>query len=61
MGILLMLAAIRGLYEAEVSVRAGQWRKGIELSDDPTEMTIGLIGLGEHINQTSGSFVTDLK
>lgn len=46
MGILLMLAAIRGLYEAEVSVRAGQWRKGIELTDDPTEMTIGFIGLG---------------
>lgn len=61
MGILLMLAAVRGLYEAEVSVRAGQWRKGIELSDDPTEMTIGFIGLGEHINETSGSFVTDLK
>ncbi|KIR67493.1 glycerate-and formate-dehydrogenase [Cryptococcus bacillisporus CA1873] len=46
MGILLMLAAIRSLYEAEVSVRAGQWTKGIELTDDPTEMTIGFIGLG---------------
>ena len=47
MGILLMLAAIRGLYESEVNVRAGKWRQGIELTDDPTSMTVGFLGLGE--------------
>ncbi|WVQ84743.1 hypothetical protein IAT38_006900 [Cryptococcus sp. DSM 104549] len=46
MAILLMLSAIRGLYESEVNVREGRWRKGIELTDDPTEMTLGIIGLG---------------
>jgi lactate dehydrogenase-like 2-hydroxyacid dehydrogenase len=47
MGILLMLASIRGLYEVEVNVWEGRWRQGIELTDDPTGMTIGFLGLGE--------------
>ena len=46
MGILLMLAALRGLYESETNVREGKWRTGLELTEDPTGMTIGFIGAG---------------
>ncbi|ODO07376.1 glycerate-and formate-dehydrogenase [Cryptococcus wingfieldii CBS 7118] len=46
MAILLMLSAVRGLYESELNAREGRWRKDLALSDDPTEMTIGIIGLG---------------
>ena len=49
MGILLMLAAVRGLYQSEVNVREGRWRQGIELTDDPTGMTVGFLGLGESV------------
>ncbi|KAK4687541.1 hypothetical protein P7C73_g2585, partial [Tremellales sp. Uapishka_1] len=46
MGILLMLAALRGLSESEALCRAGKWREGMVLTEDPAGKTIGFIGLG---------------
>ncbi|KAL7421327.1 hypothetical protein Q5752_004212 [Cryptotrichosporon argae] len=46
MGILLMLSALRGLSQAERTVRAGKWRDDMPLTDDPEGKTIGFLGLG---------------
>jgi lactate dehydrogenase-like 2-hydroxyacid dehydrogenase len=46
MGILLMLSALRGLSEYEANARAGKWREGMQLTDDPFQKTIGFIGMG---------------
>lgn len=46
MGILLMLSALRGVYQAEKALRSGKWRDNMPLTEDPEGKTLGFLGLG---------------
>lgn len=47
MGITLMLCALRGVNERQANARAGKWRLGMGLAEDPAGKTIGFLGMGE--------------
>ncbi|TRM66730.1 D-isomer specific 2-hydroxyacid dehydrogenase [Schizophyllum amplum] len=47
MAVFLTLAALRNTTQAEMNVRAGKWRDGLELTDDPMGKTFGIFGIGK--------------
>ena len=47
MAVFLTLAALRNTTQAEMNVRSGKWRDGLELTDDPEGKTFGIFG-GQH-------------
>ncbi|RXK37891.1 glycerate-and formate-dehydrogenase [Tremella mesenterica] len=51
MGILLMLSALRGSTLSEKSIRDGNWKDKIPLSEDPMHKTLGIVGMG-HIGKS---------
>ena len=46
MGITLMLCALRGINERQANCRAGRFRMGMGLAEDPAGKTIGFFGMG---------------
>ncbi|KAL1674804.1 D-isomer specific 2-hydroxyacid dehydrogenase, partial [Schizophyllum commune] len=47
MAVFLTLAALRNTTQAEMNVRSGKWRDGLELTDDPEGKTFGIFGIGK--------------
>ncbi|KAK9447198.1 uncharacterized protein V1518DRAFT_421613 [Limtongia smithiae] len=45
--VFLILAALRGTSQAEMTVRRGQWRDGLPLFDDPQGKVLGIVGMGD--------------
>ncbi|KAG9097518.1 hypothetical protein FS749_006101 [Ceratobasidium sp. UAMH 11750] len=48
--LMLILQTVRATTHAEMTLRRGNWRTGLEFTDDIRDMTIGIIGNG-HIGQ----------
>ncbi|KAG8756559.1 palmitoyltransferase pfa5 [Ceratobasidium sp. 428] len=48
--LMLILQTVRATTRAEMTLRRGNWRAGLEFTDDIRDMTIGIIGNG-HIGQ----------
>ncbi|QRW15111.1 D-isomer specific 2-hydroxyacid dehydrogenase, NAD binding domain [Ceratobasidium sp. AG-Ba] len=44
--LMLILQTVRNTTHAEMTLRRGKWRAGLELTDDIRDMTIGIIGNG---------------
>ncbi|CAE6487058.1 unnamed protein product [Rhizoctonia solani] len=42
----LILQTIRATTQAEMTLRRGEWAKGLELTDDMRDLTVGIIGYG---------------
>jgi len=43
---MLILQTVRAASQAEMSVRQGKWRQGLEITPDPRDLTVGIVGLG---------------
>ena len=47
MAITLMLCALRGISAREANIKAGKWKQGMGLAEDPAGKTLGIFGMGK--------------
>jgi lactate dehydrogenase-like 2-hydroxyacid dehydrogenase len=45
-GAFLTISALRQFYRAEVNVRNGKWKQGLQPATDPEGKVVGIIGMG---------------